>query len=176
PVLTRGDPLGIAEVLADHRALGDERRERPLRVTLDPARLLVPDDSSDAGERGAERYVPEPAAVKGGAQDVAGVGLGQALATLKVAEQREAAEELGILPGRSGPLIDAAAVARGVDHVLRADGSVDAAGVRVNHAGDPVPVLEHVRDRVLLADIHAHMAGVIEQDLVELAPLDLVGV
>ena len=51
-----------------------------------------------------------------------------------------------------------------------------ARGVGVGNAADPVFVVDHVGDGVLLADVDAHVAGVIEQDLVELAPLDLVGV
>ena len=103
-------------------------------------------------------------------------GSGQALAAFEVAEERQAAEELRVLPCRSGVLVDAALVARGVYHVLRVDGAFVAVGVCVGHAADPVAVVDHAGDGVLLADVHADVACVVEQDLVELAPLDLVGV
>ena len=59
---------------------------------------------------------------------------------------------------------------------LGADGVFVALGVCAGHAADPVAVVDHVGDGVLLADIHAGVTCVAEEYLVELAPLDLVGV
>src|SRR5690349_16394469 len=128
----------------------------------------MPDDRADAGEGRGQRYVPEPAAVEGAGQDIAGVGFGQPLAILEVAEEREAAEELRVLADGPGLPVDAALVARGVHHELRPDRTLVARGTLVSDAAHALIFGDRAGDDVLLANVHALATGVVKEDLVEL--------
>ncbi len=57
-----------------------------------------------------QRDVPEPAAFECRAQDVSRFRLGQSLAAVKVPEQGEIAEELGVLPLTSDVFPDPASI------------------------------------------------------------------
>ncbi len=175
-VLAVGDPGGAGQVLRYQGALGYQGRERALAVALDLVRHVAPYHRAHAGQGGAERDVPEPAAVEGDREDVAGVRLGQPLAALEVAEQGEAAEELRVLPFAAHPLEEPALVARGVHHVRRVRLAPGPVGVGVAHAPYPLGVLDHVRDGAALAHHRAGPAGVPQQDLVELRALHLIRV
>src|SRR5215470_17726565 len=90
-------------------------------VLLDGGDVVAADDGADAGEVVAQRDVPQPALVEGGAEDVALVGLGQPAAAGEVAEHGDVAEEIGVDALAADLPVDPAGVAGGIDDVRRAD-------------------------------------------------------
>ncbi len=145
----------------------DHAQPRGTRIVLDRGGVAGRDHGTHAREVVTQRDVPEPAGVERGAEDVAAAGFGQPAATGEVTEHGQVAEELRVHPLTAGRAVDAAGVARRVDHEAGADGARRAVGAGVLDTTHPAVLGEHAPDRARLAHVDAGAGGVAQQDLVE---------